>query len=75
MKTAIYIQDAVLQLVLTPETKWEENALDQLKDKELSVKFFRGEFSDCRGGYVKHFSEASVQSLMIRADVVPPPAS
>lgn len=79
MKTAIYIEDSVLQLVLTPETKWEQSALDQLKDKALTAKFHNGQFYDCAGGWVRQrrlvagceHDTASEASLMIRADVVP----
>ncbi len=53
MKTAIYIEDGVIQLVLTPESKFEKNALSSFRDKPLAVEIFDGSFYDCRGGWVK----------------------
>jgi len=53
MKTAIYIEDGVVQLVITPETEFEKNALSSFREKELETKIFTGSFYDCRGGWVK----------------------
>lgn len=56
MKTAIYIEDGVVQLVVTPETKFEKNALTSFAEKPLSAKIFAGTFYDCRGGWVRQTS-------------------
>ena len=53
MKTAIYIEDGVTQVVLTPETDWEKKAIAALENQILQVKLFAGEFYDCRGGWVR----------------------
>jgi hypothetical protein len=53
MKTAIYIEDGVCQLVITPETDFEKNALSSFREKPLSAKLFAGSFYDCRGGWVR----------------------
>ena len=53
MKTAIYIEDGVVQLVITPESDFEKNALSTIQDKPLDVKVFSGSFYDCRGGWVR----------------------
>ena len=53
MKTAIYIEDGVVQLVITPETEFEKNALSPFQGRELETKIFSGSFYDCRGGWVK----------------------
>jgi len=53
MKTAIYIEDGVVQLVITPETKFEKNALTTFEEKPLLAKIFSGSFYDCRGGWVR----------------------
>lgn len=60
MKTAIYIEDGVVQLVLTPENSFEKDALASMREKPLETKIFHGAFYDCRGGWVrqKHFPEA-----------------
>jgi hypothetical protein len=53
MKTAIYIEDGVVQLVITPETEFEKNALDMFRDKPTEAQIFAGSFYDCRGGWVR----------------------
>jgi len=53
MKTAIYIEDGVVQLVITPETEFEKNSLQIFYNKPMDAKLFEGEFYDCRGGWVR----------------------
>lgn len=53
MKTAIYNEDGVIQLVLTPESEFEKKAIDLFADKKLDIKIFDGSFYDCRGGWVR----------------------
>jgi len=77
MKTAIYIEDGVVQLVLTPENEFEKNAIKTFDDKPLQTKINSGSFYDCRGGWVRQSayyrdsaygmgaSEANDQSLII----------
>lgn len=52
MKTAIYIEDGVVQLVITPQSEFEKNALSTFQNKPLDAKLFDGSFYDCRGGWV-----------------------
>lgn len=83
MKTAIYIEDGVTQVILTPETDWEKKAIAALEKQILQVKLFTGQFYDCRGGWVRqteyypHYTyghEAHRDySLMLR--IAPPTAS
>ncbi len=59
MKTAIYIEDGIVQLVITPESEFEKNALSSFEQKELDAKVFSGTFYDCRGGWIRqteHYS-------------------
>lgn len=53
MKTAIYIEDGTVQLVITPEGEFERNAISSFNGKELAAKIFTGSFYDCRGGWVR----------------------
>jgi hypothetical protein len=53
MKTAIYIEDGTVQLVITPETEFEKNALSSFEARPLEAKIFSGSFYDCRGGWVR----------------------
>jgi len=53
MKTAIYIEDGIVQLVITPESEFEKNALSSFEQKELDARVFSGTFYDCRGGWIR----------------------
>jgi hypothetical protein len=53
MKTAIYIEDGTVQLVITPESDFEKDAMRTFGDGEIDAKMFRGSFYDCRGGWVR----------------------
>lgn len=54
MKIALYIEDGLEQIVLTPETETEEGIVKKLHDgsRELSIK--SGEFYGCAGGWTRH---------------------
>lgn len=53
MKIALYIEDGLEQIVLTPETDTEDAILGKIHDgsREMSIK--RGEFYGCRGGWTR----------------------
>ena len=53
MKTAIYIEDGTAQLVITPESDGEKNAIGMFAEGPVDARMFRGTFYDCRGGWVK----------------------
>ena len=53
LKTAIYIEDGTVHLVITPESDFEKNALSTFQDHELDAKLYCGSFYDCRGGWVR----------------------
>ena len=53
MKTAIYIEDGTVQLVITPESEFEKNAMSSFTGKDLDAKIFSGSFYDCRGGWIR----------------------
>ena len=53
MKTAIYIEDGVVQLVITPESDFEKSALRSFEEKPMEAKVFAGTFYDYRGGWVR----------------------
>jgi hypothetical protein len=53
MKTAIYIEDGTTQVVLTPESEVEHNALGLLRQSNVEMKIMEGSFYDCRGGWVQ----------------------
>lgn len=73
MKTAIYIEDGVVQLVITPETDFEKNALSSFEQRPLEAQIFPGAFYDCRGGWVRQsahymdtYGHGNDKSLILR---------
>jgi hypothetical protein len=56
MKTAIYIEDGTIQVVLTPENEFEKNVVHSLQGKKPQTNVFIGSFYDCRGGWVRQSS-------------------
>jgi hypothetical protein len=83
MKTAIYVEDGLVQLVITPESEFEKNALSTMNNKPLDAKIFSGSFYDCRGGWVRqsnHYPSRTIygndweskdNSLIIKVDETP----
>jgi hypothetical protein len=67
MKTAIYIENGVTQLVLTPENDWEKQVIRCVGDGSRSVAIHRGSFYECRGGWNRH--GAGDESLILRMAV------
>lgn len=71
MKVAIYIEQGVTQLVLTPTTDWERAVTDKLVPSgDSTVRVRRGEFYECQGGWFRHgaFPHANEKSLILRID-------
>jgi hypothetical protein len=79
MKTAIYIEDGVVQLVLTPQNDFEKNALRSFEGKSTATEIMAGQFYDCQGGWTRQqdtlspMRDCSVRSLIIRTVTVEPP--
>jgi hypothetical protein len=85
LKTAIYIEDGVVQLVLTPEGEYEQEIIKSFGKKLGAVKVFQGSFYDCRGGWVRqtahrergylHYTDGDCHdaSLILRVSEAPPP--
>ena len=67
MKTAIYIEDGDVQLVITPQNDWERNALKSFGDN-MSVSVMRGEFYECSGGWHRQtrYNSNEERSLILR---------
>ena len=54
MKIALYIEDGLEQIVLTPESATEKSILGKLHDGSRELHIHRGSFYGCRGGWVRH---------------------
>ena len=64
MKTAVYVQDGVAQIVLTPESRFEQLVLGNVGENP-TAETYRGSFYDCQGGWIRS-KESSDQSLIIK---------
>jgi hypothetical protein len=53
MKSAIYIEDGRVQLVLTPQNETDKAVLATLEGKWI-LKVHRGSFYACAGGWTRH---------------------
>ena len=53
MKIALYIEDGLEQIVLTPEGDTEKGILGKLNDPMRKMTIHHGSFYECRGGYVR----------------------
>lgn len=76
MKTAIYLEDGVTQVVLTAENDWEKSVLARIDGQSLTV--LRGQFYACQGGWFRQREEyqhspfasgrVDPESLMLRVN-------
>lgn len=53
MKIALYIEDGLEQLVLTPDSETEKAILGKIHDGSRSLEIHRGAFYGCRGGWTR----------------------
>ena len=65
MKTAIYIEDSTVQLVITPETEFEKNAIRSFSEQPMVAEVFHGSFYNCMGGWVRQTTNED-QSLILK---------
>jgi hypothetical protein len=70
VKIALYIEDGLEQVVLSPESETERSILGKLHDSSRQLSVYRGEFYNCRGGWTRHGS--SDTSTIIALRPVPP---
>lgn len=54
MKIALYIEEGLEQIVLTPESATEKSILGKMHDGTRQLDIKRGAFYACRGGWVRH---------------------
>jgi hypothetical protein len=64
MKIALYIEDGLEQVVLTPQTDTEKSILAKIHDRELTIH--TGEFYSCIGGWTRRGSGNSSTILVLR---------
>ena len=66
MKIALYIQDGLEQIVLTPEGDTEKAILGKLHDGSRQLSILRGSFFECRGGWVRQSSADESTMIVLR---------
>lgn len=64
MKVAIYIEDGLEQIVLTPQSDLEKSALEKMASGR-SMRIHKGGFYECRGGWVRQQDGPSQNSTII----------
>lgn len=79
MKIALYIEDGLEQIVLTPDSETEKAILDKIHDGSRELQITRGAFYGCRGGWTRwsarfassystaHSSEDESTMIILRA--------
>ena len=67
MKTQIYIENGKVQIVLTPENDFEKYVVAKISDERLikDVGIFNGTFSECKGGYIRHYEHENNDGLIL----------
>jgi hypothetical protein len=53
MKTSIWVENGLTQLVLTPENEWEKSVINAVEEAGDKVSIMRGGFYECRGGWTR----------------------
>lgn len=64
MKTAIYVENGIFQVVLTPESDLEKMALEKLRDLD-NVVSYQGTFAECRGGYIRQYQGEKESTIFV----------
>ena len=65
MKIALYIDNGLEQIVLTPETKTEDGIIGKMHDGTRDVSVYRGGFYACAGGWTRHKDNSTSDSTII----------
>lgn len=65
MRVALYIENGLEQIVLTPETESEKGIIGKLHDgsRELSIR--RGSFYACVGGWVRQAQHDNDSTMIV----------
>ena len=66
MKIALYIEDGLEQIVLTPQSDTEKAILGKLHDGTRELGIYQGEFYPCQGGWTRHGSSDKSTIVTLR---------
>lgn len=64
MKIALYIEDGLEQIVLTPETETEKGIVGKLHNATRHLEIKQGQFYDCNGGWKRHADTPMYRSTL-----------
>ena len=67
MKTVVYIEDGLMQLILTPENKFEKDCVSSITSKDYECDIYHGDFYACQGGWTRQRGDGTVNSLILKA--------
>ncbi len=66
MKIALYIEDGLEQIVLTPETDTEKGIVGKLHDGSRTLEIHKGTFYRCQGGWVRQDGGPDSTMIVLR---------
>lgn len=66
MKVAVYIENGLEQIVLTPESDLEKTVLSKIKDETREMTIKTGSFYECRGGFVRQSISDNSTIIVLR---------
>ena len=66
MKVALYIEDGLEQIVLTPESDTEKAILGKLSAGSRDLSILKGGFFTCRGGWVRQSDGKESTMIVLR---------
>lgn len=72
MKIALYIEDGLEQIVLTPETPTEKSILEKLDDRRRTLSIKKGSFYGCAGGWVRQQDGGDNSTMLVLRKVEEP---
>lgn len=67
MKIALYIEDGLEQIVLTPESDAERRIISKLHDGSSDLTIKQGSFYECQGGWVRQSNNEDSTLIVLRA--------
>lgn len=65
MKIALYIEDGLEQLVLTPESDTEKAILGKLRSDDRTLEIKSGSFFECRGHYMRYEMQSGESTMIV----------
>lgn len=66
MKIALYIEDGLEQIVLTPQSDTEKGILGKLHDGSREMNIYRGSFYECQGGWNRQGGDDKSSIIVLR---------